>query len=81
QVLQFESELLEHMRHNGTVLATLRETNVLDDATLATLEAEVDAFVKNWQGKPSSSITDPGTESAEPMVEDVNQEQIVKGRR
>ena len=81
QVLQFESELLEHMRHNGSVLATLRETNVLDDATLATLEAEVDAFVKNWQGKPSSSITDPGTESAEPMVEDVNQEQIVKGRR
>lgn len=81
QVLQFESELLEHMRHNGTVLATLRETNVLDDATLATLESEVDAFVKNWQGKPSTSITDPGTESAEPMVEDVNQEQIVKGRR
>ncbi|MGC5078371.1 F0F1 ATP synthase subunit alpha [Agrococcus sp. DT81.2] len=81
QVLQFEAELLEHMRNNGTAMATLRETNVLDDATLQTLEAEVDAFVKNWQGKPSSSITDPGTESAEPMVEDVNQEQIVKGRR
>jgi F-type H+-transporting ATPase subunit alpha len=81
QVLQFEAELLEHMRNNGTAMATLRETNVLDDATLQTLEAEVDAFVKNWQGKPSTSITDPGTESAEPMVEDVNQEQIVKGRR
>ncbi|MET4097887.1 F-type H+-transporting ATPase subunit alpha [Agrococcus sp. UYP10] len=81
QVLQFESELLEHMRHNGTVLSTLRETNVLDDATLASLESEVDAFVKNWQSKPESSITDPGTESDTPMVEDVNQEQIVKGRR
>ena len=81
QVLQFESELLEHMRHNGTVLSTLRETNVLDDATLAMLESEVDAFVKNWQSKPESSITDPGTESDTPMVEDVNQEQIVKGRR
>jgi F-type H+-transporting ATPase subunit alpha len=81
QVLQFESELLEHLRNNSTVLTTLRETNVLDDATLATLESEVDGFVKNWQSKPESSITDPGTESSEPMVEDVNQEQIVKGRR
>ena len=45
------------------------------------LESEVDAFVKNWQSKPESSITDPGTESDTPMVEDVNQEQIVKGRR
>lgn len=81
QVLQFESELLEHLRNNSTVLTTLRETNVLDDATLATLESEVDAFAKNWQSKPESSITDPGTESSEAMVEDVNQEQIVKGRR
>ncbi|MDR7232968.1 F0F1 ATP synthase subunit alpha [Agrococcus sediminis] len=81
QVLQFESELLEHLRSNSSVLGTLRETNVLDDATLATLESEVDEFVKNWQGKPESSITDPGTESDNPMVEDVNQEQIVKGRR
>ncbi|WP_306232330.1 F0F1 ATP synthase subunit alpha [Agrococcus beijingensis] len=81
QVLQFESELLEHLRNNSSVLATLRDTNVLDDATLASLETEVDAFVKNWQGKDASSITDPGTESAAAMVEDVNQEQIVKGRR
>ncbi|GAA1426265.1 F0F1 ATP synthase subunit alpha [Agrococcus citreus] len=81
QVLQFESEMLEHLRNNSTVLTTLRETNVLDDATLATLETEVDGFVKNWQSKPESSITDPGTESSEAMVEDVNQEQIVKGRR
>ncbi|MGM1028567.1 MAG: F0F1 ATP synthase subunit alpha [Actinomycetota bacterium] len=81
QVLQFESELLEHMRHNGSVLATLRETNVLDDATLAALESEVDGFVKNWQSKPESSITDPGTEADAAMLEDVNQEQIVKGRR
>lgn len=81
QVLQFETELLEHLRGNSTVLATLRETNVLDDATLATLESEVDEFARNWQGKDAASITDPGTEANNPMVEDVNQEQIVKGRR
>ncbi|MCR8670718.1 F0F1 ATP synthase subunit alpha [Agrococcus sp. HG114] len=81
QVLQFEAELLEHLRGNSTVLTTLRETNVLDDDTLATLEREVDEFARNWQGKDAASITDPGTEANNPMVEDVNQEQIVKGRR
>lgn len=81
QVLQFESELLEHLRNNSDVLTTIRESNKLEDDVKAKLEAEVDEFAKNWQGKASSSITDPGSESNNPMVEDVNQEQIVKGRR
>ena len=81
QVLKFESELLEHLRSNSTVLTTLRDTDVLDDDTVATLDSEVDEFIRNWQAKPESRITDPGTEAAAPMVEDVNQEQIVKGRR
>ncbi|SFR98157.1 ATP synthase F1 subcomplex alpha subunit [Agrococcus baldri] len=81
QVLQFESELLEHLRSNSTVLATIRDSGKLEDDTKAQLESEVDEFAKNWQGKDSASITDPGTEANNPMVEDVNQEQIVKGRR
>ncbi|MCH1883691.1 F0F1 ATP synthase subunit alpha [Agrococcus sp. ARC_14] len=81
QVLQFESELLEHLRNNSTLLTTIRDASKLDDETKAQLESEVDAFAANWQGKASSSITDPGTESNNPMLEDVNQEQIVKGRR
>ncbi|GEK80964.1 F0F1 ATP synthase subunit alpha [Agrococcus baldri] len=81
QVLQFESELLEHLRNNSTILGTIRDAAKLDDETKAQLESEVDEFAKNWQGKESSSITDPGTEANNPMVEDVNQEQIVKGRR
>ncbi|WP_206446241.1 F0F1 ATP synthase subunit alpha [Agrococcus sp. KRD186] len=81
QVLQFESELLEHLRNNSTLLATIRDAAKLDDETKAQLESEVDEFARNWQGKESSSITDPGTEANNPMVEDVNQEQIVKGRR
>ncbi|WP_405217190.1 F0F1 ATP synthase subunit alpha [Agrococcus sp. Ld7] len=81
QVLQFESELLEHLRNNSTLLATIRDAAKLDDETKAQLESEVDEFARNWQGKDAPSITDPGTESSNPMVEDVNQEQIVKGRR
>ncbi|WP_413316471.1 F0F1 ATP synthase subunit alpha [Agrococcus sp. 1P02AA] len=81
QVLQFESELLEHLRNNSTVLTAIRESNKLDDDVKAQLESEVDEFTRNWQGNATPSITDPGTESNNPMVEDVNQEQIVKGRR
>ncbi|WP_347754130.1 F0F1 ATP synthase subunit alpha [Agrococcus sp. ProA11] len=81
QVLQFESELLEHLRNNSTLLGTIRDAAKLDDETKAQLESEVDEFAKNWQGKDAPSITDPGTEANNPMVEDVNQEQIVKGRR
>ncbi|WP_072313038.1 F0F1 ATP synthase subunit alpha [Agrococcus sp. Marseille-P2731] len=81
QVLQFESELLEHLRNNSTVLTTIRESNRLEDDVKAQLESEVDEFTRNWQGNATPSITDPGTESNNPMVEDVNQEQIVKGRR
>lgn len=81
QVLQFESELLEHLRGNSDVLTKIRESNKLEDDVKAQLEREVDEFAKNWQGKETTSITDPGTEANNPMVEDVNQEQIVKGRR
>ena len=81
QVLQFESELLEHLRNNSSLLATIRDSGKLEDAVKAQLESEVDAFAADWQGKATSSITDPGTESSNPMLEDVNQEQIVKGRR
>ena len=66
---------------SSSVLTTIRDTAKLDDDTKAQLESEVDEFARNWQGKESASITDPGTEANNPMVEDVNQEQIVKGRR
>ncbi len=81
-VLRFERELLDHLARNTTVLTTLRDTNVLDDDTVATLEAEVDKFKLEFQtgeGKPLASV---GKEQFEAIaVEDVNQEKIVKQRR
>lgn len=79
-ILRFEAELLEHLRNNSEVLATLRATNVLDDDTLATLEREVDEFAKGFQAKGSDSIVDNDPSNAMPL-EDVNQAQIVKGKR
>ncbi|MFZ4895868.1 F0F1 ATP synthase subunit alpha [Plantibacter sp. Mn2098] len=78
-VLRFERELLDYLGRNTDVLKTLRETNVLDDATVATLETEVDKFALEFQTSEGKAL---GSEQFEELpVEDVNQEKIVKGRR
>ncbi|MGG7463803.1 MULTISPECIES: F0F1 ATP synthase subunit alpha [unclassified Plantibacter] len=78
-VLRFERELLDYLGRNTDVLTTLRDTNVLDDATVATLETEVDKFALEFQTSEGKSL---GSEQFEELpVEDVNQEKIVKGRR
>ncbi|TFC42593.1 F0F1 ATP synthase subunit alpha [Cryobacterium sp. TMT1-21] len=81
-VLRFERGLLDHLGRTTEVLKTLRETNILDDATVATLELEVDKFKQGFQtgeGKPLASV---GKEEFTAIaVEDVNQEKIVKHRR
>ena len=79
-VLRFEAELHDYLARNTKVLDTLRETNVLDDATEAELEKAVDAFVLEFQpGEGGPGIGSEEFEAAE--VEDVNQERIVKGKR
>ena len=81
-VLRFERELLDYLRRNTTVLDTLRDTNVLDDATVAELEKQTDAFILEFQGGKGHAIGAPGHEEhAAAEAEDVNQEKIVKGRR
>jgi F-type H+-transporting ATPase subunit alpha len=81
-VLRFERELLDYLGRNTEVLTTLRDTNVLDDDTVATLESAVEDFKKEFQtgeGKPLASV---GKEEFAPAEqEDINQEKIVKQRR
>lgn len=81
-ILRFESELLDHLRRHTTVLDTLRETNVLDDDTVAELDKAVDAFKAEFQTGEGKPLISAGSEQFEEMPEeDVNQERIVKGRR
>ncbi len=81
-ILRFESELHEYLGRNTAVLDTLRETNVLDDATLADLSAAIDAFKLEFQtgdGKPLLSV---GTEVFEELeAGEIVQEVIVKQKR
>lgn len=77
-VLRFEAELIDYLKRNTEVLDNLRKTNVLDDDTLAALKAGTDAFLKEFQ-PGSAAPVDAAAEAADES--DVNQAQIVKGRR
>ena len=73
---------VKKFKRNTTILDTLRETNVLDDDTVAELEKVTDAFILEFQGGKGQAINKPGHEEvAAAAEEDVNQEKIVKGRR
>jgi F-type H+/Na+-transporting ATPase subunit alpha len=81
-ILRFETELHDYLARNTKVLDTLRETNVLDDATKAALEKGVDDFKLGFQtgdGKSLASVGSEVFEATEP--EDIAQEKIVKGKR
>ena len=80
-MLPFERELLDFLRRNTTILDRLRETNVLDDDTVAELEKVVDDFVLEFRSGKGQAISKPGHEEVgAAQAEDVNQEKIVKGR-
>ncbi len=80
-VLRFEGELLDHLRRNTTILTTLRDTNVLDDATEAELEKAVDAFVIAFQGGEEGGVH-AGSEAFDATeTEDINQEKIVRRKK
>ncbi|KQS07714.1 F0F1 ATP synthase subunit alpha [Curtobacterium sp. MCLR17_007] len=78
-VLRFESELLDHLRRNSDVLTTLRETNQLSDDTVAEMGRQIDEFTKSFQTSDGKTLGSEQVQAAD--AEDVDQEQIVKGRR
>ena len=81
-VLRFERELLDYLGRNTEVLTTLRDTNVLDDATVAELDKAVDAFKLEFQTSEGQSLNAAGSEAFDAAeAEDINQEQIVKQKR
>ncbi|AJM77891.1 F0F1 ATP synthase subunit alpha [Rathayibacter toxicus] len=81
-VLRFERELLDYLGRNTRILATLRETNVLSDDTVAELHRAIDDFTLEFQTGEGTSLASLGHEEHEAIsAEQVGQEKIVKGRR
>jgi F-type H+-transporting ATPase subunit alpha len=80
-VLRFEKELLEHLRRNTDILDTLRNTNVLDDKTEASLEKEIEKFQKSFVAGAAGGVQ-AGTEEFDAMpAGDIKQAKIVKERK
>ncbi|SJM57738.1 F0F1 ATP synthase subunit alpha [Gulosibacter sp. 10] len=81
-VLRYESELIDYLKRNGTVLDELRSSGKLEPETLSAMESAVDEFSKTFQlsnGKPLYSVGREEFDAA--SEEDVEQEQIVRGKR
>jgi F-type H+-transporting ATPase subunit alpha len=79
-VLRFEQELLEYLRHNGDVLRNIRETKNFDDDTAEALKKQIAEFKKSFQTSEGKLLV--GREEHDPLDEDaVEQEQIVAQKR
>lgn len=77
-VREFESQLLEHLRHNGSVLETIRTTKKFSDETEQELSGILDQVKQDFlagKGK-GSAVSDVHTSAAD---EDIDQERIVRG--
>jgi F-type H+-transporting ATPase subunit alpha len=79
-VLRFERELLDYLRHNGSALQNIRETKNFDDDTAAGLREQIAEFKKGFTTGEGRLLA--GREEHEALgQEEVEQEQIVKQRR
>ena len=79
-VLRFERELLDHLRHHGDALTNIRESKVFDDDTAEALRGEVAEFKRGFQTGEGKML--PGREEHKASdPDDVTQEQIVKQKR
>ena len=79
-VLRFEQEMLEYLRHHGSALRNIRETKNFDDDTAAALREQIAEFKKGFQTSEGKLLA--GREEHVALEEeDVTQEQIVKQRR
>ena len=79
-VLRFERELLDHLRHHGSELRNIRETKNFDDDTAAALREQIAEFKKGFQTSEGKLLA--GREEHVALEEeDVTQEQIVRQKR
>jgi F-type H+-transporting ATPase subunit alpha len=79
-VLRFEREMLDYLRHHGNALTNIKESKTFDDDTAEGLRQHIDEFKKGFQTSEGKLLA--GREEYEPLEEeDVAQEQIVKQKR
>jgi F-type H+-transporting ATPase subunit alpha len=81
-ILKFEHEFLDHLARKTQILTTIRETNNLEDDTIAALEREIAAFKKLFQTSKGLSLVSEDVSKVEALDEsEIDQEKIVKQKR
>jgi F-type H+/Na+-transporting ATPase subunit alpha len=81
-VLRFEKEFLEHLRHGTSILTTLAQTNVLADETVDALKTAIVDFKAGFFGVGDNHLVGAGHEEHHALADsDVDQEKIVKQKR
>jgi len=79
-VLRFEREFLDHLRHGSQVLTTIRESKVFDDDTAAEIDQQLGAFKQGFTTSDGKLLA--GREEFKALEDDeVEQEQIVRQKR
>ncbi len=75
-VLRFEQELLDHLKHNTQILTTIRETQLFDEDSATALTAEIEKVKSTFKTSDGRLLV--GHEEHQPIREDaVGHEQIV----
>ncbi|MBN9613750.1 MAG: F0F1 ATP synthase subunit alpha, partial [Actinobacteria bacterium] len=77
-ILRFEREFLDYLGNNSEALNTLRSTNVLDDDTVAELQAKIEAFKLEFRTSAGQSLNEQFQELGE---DEIKQEQLVVGKK
>ena len=81
-VLRFEGDFLDYLRHRTPILTTLAETGKIEDSTIEALESAIAEFKKGFLGEGADSLVSAGHEEHDALnAESVDQEQIVKQKR
>ncbi|WAP52816.1 F0F1 ATP synthase subunit alpha [Arthrobacter sp. ATA002] len=81
-VLRFEGEFIDHLKHSTSVLTTLAQTGKLEDSTVDELKKRVVAFKEGFFGEGDNHMVAAGNEESAALAEDaVDQEKIVKQKR
>lgn len=78
-VREFESQLLEHLRHNGSVLSTIRETSKFEKDTEEELERVLADVKRDFLAGKEQDAPVRNDEDRRMSAEDIEQEKIVRG--
>ena len=77
-ILRFEREFLEYLERNSTALQTLRETNVLDDDTVAEITAKIETFTPEFRTSSGQTLAEQFDTLGE---EEIHQEKLVVAKK